>query len=539
MIFAITMFLTALMLSVVAAYYSIAGLTAIFAAAVIPVIIMGATLELGKVVATVWLHNNWKRINWVYKSYLIPAIIFLMLLTSMGIFGFLSKAHSDQSLVSGDSMAKVAIYDEKIATEKGNIESAKKALTQMDSQVDQMLGRTDTDKGAERAVVIRKQQAKERASLQQEITKSQKVIIQLQEERAPLAAEFRKIEAEVGPIKYIAAFIYGDNPDTSVLEKAVRWVIILIVIVFDPLALCLILAANKQMEWIKEDREKKYRSMVEEQPKVIDPEPEIVEEVIEPPDNTPKAAWPFPGFDDNPLDIEQYVSNDFNYVVDPIVVKEIVEHCPKCDTELQVAPGIGPFCPNKDCDVIDNILGEKIEIRIAGESKPMKNRWPMNYPEEGLREGFTILPEVTEPVVEEVAQPVIEETPDAEGVTKESFRRLQGDYVEFEGKRMHTDALKELHPEFFVNAQKVNFGTTFPDYSAISDIFVRTDSMPHRVYKFNGAKWIDIGRDTSDTYLSNANYLQHLVEKISTGEIDPDILTEVEMDSIQTHINNG
>ena len=171
MIFAITMFLTALFLSVVAAYYSIAGLTAIFAAAVIPVIIMGATLELGKVVATVWLHNNWKRINWAYKSYLIPAIVFLMLLTSMGIFGFLSKAHSDQSLVSGDSMAKVAIYDEKIATEKGNIESARKALTQMDAQVDQMLGRTDSDRGAERAVQIRRQQQKERNSLQKEITK--------------------------------------------------------------------------------------------------------------------------------------------------------------------------------------------------------------------------------------------------------------------------------------------------------------------------------------------------------------------------------
>ena len=504
MIFAITMFLTALFLSVVAAYYSIAGLTAIFAAAVIPVIIMGATLELGKVVATVWLHNNWKRINWAYKSYLIPAIVFLMLLTSMGIFGFLSKAHSDQSLVSGDSMAKVAIYDEKIATEKGNIESARKALTQMDSQVDQMLGRTDSDRGAERAVQIRRQQQKERNSLQQEITKSQKVIIQLQEERAPLAAEFRKIEAEVGPIKYIAAFIYGDNPDASVLEKAVTWVIILIVIVFDPLALCLILAANKQMEWIKEDREKKYRSIVE-QPvveKVEEPVKEVVEE-IPLSDNIPQASWPFPGFDEVPLDTEKYVSNDFDYVSEPTVVKDIVETI------------------------------EPIEIVEA--PKPMKNRWPMKYPEEGIKE----IPVVEEPVVEEIAQPVVEETPDSEGITKESFRRLQGDYVEFEGKRMHTEALKELHPEFFTNTQKVNFGTTFPEYSAISDIFVRIDSMPHRVYKFNGVKWIDIGRDNSDTYLSNTNYVQHLVEKISTGEIDPDILTEVEMDAIQSHINNG
>ena len=205
MFFAYIILFTALLLSAVAAYYSIAGLTAIFAAAVIPVVIMGATLELGKVVATVWLHNNWKRINWVFKTYLIPAIVFLMLLTSMGIFGFLSKAHSDQSLVSGDAMSKVAIFDEKIATEKENIAQAKKALEQMNAQVDQMLGRSDTERGAERAVSIRKNQAKERNELQAQIAKSQKEIQKLQEERAPLAAEFRKVEAEVGPIKYIAA----------------------------------------------------------------------------------------------------------------------------------------------------------------------------------------------------------------------------------------------------------------------------------------------------------------------------------------------
>jgi len=114
MIFGLGILATALLLSAVAAYYSVAGLTAIFSAATIPVIIMGGSLELGKIVATVWLHNNWRRAGIVFKLYLIPAVAFLMLLTSMGIFGYLSKAHSDQSLVSGDSMARVAIYDEKI-----------------------------------------------------------------------------------------------------------------------------------------------------------------------------------------------------------------------------------------------------------------------------------------------------------------------------------------------------------------------------------------------------------------------------------------
>ena len=227
-----------------------AGLTAIFAAAVTPVIIMGATLELGKVVATVWLHNNWKRINWVYKSYLIPAIVFLMLLTSMGIFGFLSKAHSDQSLVSGDVLSKIAVYDEKIKTEKENIEANRKALKQMDEGVDQVLGRSTDEKGADKAVALRRAQQKERARLQAEILQSQKSIAELNDARAPIAAEVRKVEAEVGPIKYIAKFIYGDQgADENFLEKAVTWVIMIIVAVFDPLALVLILAAQQSIRW--------------------------------------------------------------------------------------------------------------------------------------------------------------------------------------------------------------------------------------------------------------------------------------------------
>ena len=210
---------------------------------------MGGSLELGKIVATVWLHNNWKRAGWAFKAYLIPAVAFLMLLTSMGIFGYLSKAHSDQSLVSGDSMSKVAIYDEKIKNAKENIDANRKALKQMDEAVDQVMGRSTSETGADKAVAVRRSQQKERGRLLAEISAEQKTITTLSEERAPLAAEFRKVEAEVGPIKYIAALIYGDNPDANLLEHAVRWVIILIVIVFDPLALCLILSANKQFEW--------------------------------------------------------------------------------------------------------------------------------------------------------------------------------------------------------------------------------------------------------------------------------------------------
>ena len=225
-------------ISCVAEFYSIMGLIAIYPAALIPIIVMGVVLGVGKLSATVWVKQNWEWSPGFLKVYILPAIALLMLITSVGVFGFLSKAHSDQSLVSGDVQAKIAVYDEKIKTEKENIDANRKALKQMDEAVDQTMGRSSTETGADRAVAIRRGQQKERTRLLADISTSQQRITALNEERAPIAAEVRKVEAEVGPIKYIAALLYGDNPDANILEKAVRWVIILIVLVFDPLALC-------------------------------------------------------------------------------------------------------------------------------------------------------------------------------------------------------------------------------------------------------------------------------------------------------------
>jgi len=294
MILAWLLLLTGLTISAVAIYYSVVGLAAIFSAAVIPIYIMGSSLEVAKLVCASWLKANWERAPWLMKSYMTIAVIVLMLITSMGIFGFLSKAHSDQSLVSGDVISKIAVYDEKIATERGNIESAKKALTQMDAQVDQMLGRTDTDRGAERAVTIRKQQAKERANLQAEITQAQKTISALQAERAPIAAEVRKVEAEVGPIKYIAKFIYGDKgADENMLERAVTWIIILIVIVFDPLAVIMLLAAQMTFQWYREEKNKKVEGDSPLGPivDIVSPEPTVTEQEEDP----HKVGWMFEG----------------------------------------------------------------------------------------------------------------------------------------------------------------------------------------------------------------------------------------------------
>ena len=241
----ITLF-TALLLSTVAAYFSIAGLMSIFAAATIPIAIMGGTLELAKIVTASWVYRNWNTSPVLFRYYLISSTVILSLITSLGIFGYLSKAHNDQNLVSGDVQSRIAIYDEKIKTEKENIEATRKALKQMDEGVDQVLGRSTTETGAEKAVAMRKSQQKERGRLQAEILQSQKSITELNDARAPIAAEVRKVEAEVGPIKYIAALLYTEQ-SVDVLEKAVRWVIIALVMVFDPLAILLLIAANMSL----------------------------------------------------------------------------------------------------------------------------------------------------------------------------------------------------------------------------------------------------------------------------------------------------
>jgi hypothetical protein len=249
MILAYLLLLTGLTISAVAIYYSVVGLTAIFSAAAIPIIIMGSALEVGKLVCASWLKANWERAPRFMKYYMVIAVVVLMLITSMGIFGFLSKAHNDQNLVSGDVASKIAVYDEKIKTERENIDANRKILKQLDESVDQVMGRSQDEKGAEKAVAIRKAQQKERGRLAQDITESQKKITTLNEERAPIAAEVRKVEAEVGPIKYIAAFLYGTSPDESMLERAVTWIIILIVVVFDPLAVIMLLAAQMTFGW--------------------------------------------------------------------------------------------------------------------------------------------------------------------------------------------------------------------------------------------------------------------------------------------------
>jgi hypothetical protein len=254
MIHAILPFLTAIALSIVAAYYSVIGLAQIFPGSYWPIVIMGSVLEVSKLVTVSWLYNNWNVSVRMMRYYFLVAVILLMAITSMGIFGYLSKAHIEHSTSLAPLLEKEFIYEEKIKVQKESIENNRKNLSQLDAAVDQIMVRSADEKGAERSNQIRKAQQKERTRITDEIDGSQKTIQKIIEEKSPVSLEIRKAESDFGPIKYVAEVVYGTH-DRDIIDKAVRLVIFIIIIVFDPLAILLLIAANQTYQSIKKAKE--------------------------------------------------------------------------------------------------------------------------------------------------------------------------------------------------------------------------------------------------------------------------------------------
>lgn len=489
-------------MSVIAAYYSIAGLAAIFAAAVIPIVIMGSILEVGKVVVTLWLHEYWRQCRWLMKAYLVPAVLALMFITSMGIFGFLSKAHSDQSMVSGDVQARIAVYDEKIRTAKENIDANRRALKQMDEAVDQVMGRSTTEMGAERSVQIRRQQGPERQRLIREIEAEQKKISSLNEDRAPLAAEVRKVEAEVGPIKYIAALIYGDNPDANLLEAAVRWVIILLVVVFDPLAIMMLLAATESLKWERErvselpkvdPTEQQFETALAKKRKVaqaLDSGGDLPAEdtVIQESERDPHTAgWMFPT--KHPPEPEKSIFEMHPYLlkgagvpkdwgkVPPQVYK------PPVETAVQTATSVS------EPAMVESVDGEE-----SAAMKLAMSRWKQDHPNDTLKHQRSLL-----------ERGIITQLPWLKYLDQE--------------------------PQF-------GFGSSWPLNPNKGDTWIKTDHVPNQLYKFNGNQWIQVDKNQNDNYTYDMAYIDHLISKIKTGEYDPDMLSESEQAQVAQRLES-
>ena len=712
----------ALALSGIAAYYSIIGLTAIFAAAVVPIIVMGGILEVAKLACTVWLHQNWQRARMVMKIYLVPAVGILMFITSMGIFGFLSKSHIEQSALGTEQIAQVKVIDDKlvraqakvqrwndeigrlnrgetsgridglISREQERIENAnlriqpqidqenakikgfreqatveveqqnkrlsdaqkrtqadialaEKRLAQLDKDVaaytsqgtvkggvftadidnvkkgnqlraqqkperDQLAKSIQQAKQNEIGVASRVQReitninkrlseqikgvednvAKIRASinntiesannniakytleagssnknvdarikeLEQNIENIQPEIDELREEKFVFEKQYRQFEAEVGPVKYIAQLIYGDNPDQNLLEAAVRWVIILIVAVFDPLAIMMLLAATETFAWRREERyattEKQETtvSAVETPEEVPSPLPveetEQVQEQEEPEPGQPVENGPAdeelsetrsedkfdggetgvdteePKQDNKTLnrtlhvehivlpdpEVGEKIDYDHEYVPNPEIEEELtgsdlaeLEEINKDNTIISESDSeTTPTISNETANIYNWQQFEEIDLVDPNNpEKRAKRIWKRLNPNDTLK---------NQEAMEE--QGIIEEVP----------------------WQKYIEASDEELDQFVVSG----FGTSFPSDPIKGDSFVRVDSLPSKLYRWNGTSWIEIDKNNSDTFANNPEYVQYLIDKLGSGEYDPDLLTDAERLQIESQLKS-
>ena len=239
MFFGLMTLVVALCISAVAAYYSIVGLMAIFSASAVSIAIMGVVLEIGKLVTASWLYQNWKTVPKVLKYYLTSAVVILMFITSMGIFGYLSKSHIDAGTNTSQVTVKLDRVNSRIASEQKVIDRAERQLENLDKALERYVELGAVSKGLDR----RESQEEERLKLTNMVNKSQDKIDEYLDQKSEYELEIKNFEVEVGPLKYISALLYGDDALTF-LENAVRWVILILVFVFDPLAVLLVVAAN-------------------------------------------------------------------------------------------------------------------------------------------------------------------------------------------------------------------------------------------------------------------------------------------------------
>jgi hypothetical protein len=575
------MLAVALCLSAVAAFYSIVGLTAIFAASVIPVVIMGSILEVAKLVITVWLHEYWSRVKWAMRLYLVPSVAILMFITSMGIFGFLSKAHIEQVGVGQENAAQLqrieaelkrqtdvvekaesrartletsgtgadANVNSQISTEQARIDAALARvqpaideqnriidaqtriyqdqiakIDQQSAQLQKFIDAKEIDKaqalvgtavdsnwGPGTAAAVRNWQAararertdavtkleqannnptiraardeiaRVRRTVETQVSESNRLIDRLRNQlgkgdtasvetlvneqqdriraataeietltrkKYDLQAEYRKLEVEVGPIKYIAELIYGESTDTNLLEKAVRWVIILIVIVFDPLAVMMLLAATESRSWVRG---------------IIPPPPPTP--VVPPPlpQETPRARYePVPRPPRNRIRRRR---------------KAWVESLRNLDQK-------------KTEPVLEEDFDDHPEETAA--IKEAKRQWKANNPDKTLKEQRHLL-----------AQGTIDQLP---------------------------------WESYLSESESVPFGQILPDNPIKGYQFLHTGYIPSKLFKYNGFKWIEVDKSLSDSYAYNTAYIEYLMDKIVSGEYDSELLSPAEQQQIETKL---
>ena len=249
MFFGLLTLLVALAISTVAAYYSIVGLMAIFAGAKLAIAIMGVVLEIGKLIVASWTFQNWKTSPVSIRSYFVISVVVLMFITSLGIFGFLSRAHIEQSSPTVLLEERVDRINLKVEQKTTQINRYQSRLDTLDDALQKYIELGAISKG------LRKigEMDNETSLLKIKIEGLEKEIDDLTDKKYGLKSKINLAEVEVGPIRYVASMIYDEVNETQ-LEEAVRWIIILLIFVFDPLAVMLVIAANISLRDYRRER---------------------------------------------------------------------------------------------------------------------------------------------------------------------------------------------------------------------------------------------------------------------------------------------
>ena len=636
---------TALTISGVAIFYSVSGLAAIFSAAVIPIIIMGGVLEVSKLVTAVWLHKYWKEATWWLKGYLSIAVLVLMLITSIGIFGFLSKAHDTASGNATEAIATVTRIDGQIAREEnrivilqeridaissgsgidvsssieqlerriagaseevaGDIAYAEGQITRLNNQIDALdkavndlrikgvevietdaggtfrRAETETIDYVAQADALYEQQTRQRAGIDEDIdalkeevrsyrqrsdntvaeasaeirrlrerssssqdddfaqsdewgTQIDNIYLEidtLKDEKFESEQAVRLVESEVGPIRYIAEFFtQTEDADASLLETAVSWLIMVIIFVFDPLAVLLLIASQYTFE---QRRKERFPEGEPELKKPVDSSPysHNRQTINKPKEDAPVAPEPEERgeFDSQPFG-EEYPYLNFE------AIKPSIDEARKAFEDWEKAEQARHDKENE----VESVSIDPTPEATLEEAKEALEAWEETLPKEPLVQESVEEPTVDADIKEVFADSTIIVT---SGVTVE--REEESEYMlDPEGRSIQKDALKSLHPELFLKVDNAitpthSFGATFPKVANKGDIFVRVDANPNRVFKFEGTQWIEIQKDQSDSYLYNDEYLKHLVSKIETGEYDVDLLSDIEKRQIEEYLKEN
>jgi len=589
----ITLFI-ALAISGVAIFYSVAGLATIFAASVIPIVIMGSVLEVGKLITAVWLHRNWQKAVWWLKTYLTIAVIILMFITSMGIFGYLSKSHIEQASASDEQTAKIQVLDENIVrldtkikrwddeitrlssgdignTRVDNLikreeDALNKLLNTIDKEKSQYRTQATTDINAindkltqyrvatgneitsineqlktcfscaderqalidaktnlsakedkaDNSIVVIKQQlssdlrnvvngyssqlnpinnriselktqstAKTQdidvrvSTLETNIDTAQLTLSTHREDKSVLESQFRKLEAEVGPVKYIAEFIYDKEADRGMLEEAVRWVIVTIIFVFDPLAVLLLIASQYSFEEHKRKRNPPT-----------------------PPVNTPTKR-----------------SDDY---------RELVGKTYTGNWHPSDAPN---YKENKEkAELIKDIFkgaqhGEDIaDTKIYVKSKTVKKKKKVTTNKKIIKKSVTS----KRGIMNKTSTMYRVSDKDVDVITDMIEKVSDDSYISYNNKMHRKQAFAIMHPEFVTDVKStVDFGINFPENISNATLFLRTDFLPVKLFRFNGESWVELHKRLLKESAYSRKYIKHLIEKINEHDYDKVLLDAV------------